>query len=274
MPKKKIHIDETLLRKKFVEDLLPIWELVKIFNCGENRIWREVKKLKLTRRRPYFNSSIPLDALKHLYAVEKKDAGELAKIFGVSKPTIYSRLESIGVPRRQRIASDFSGYEFGFISVINSVGSGTIDMQWNCVCKLCNKEVLISHRRLQHGTLTHCGCRPFSEGCGELSLSQFNRIRQDAKDKNREFTLIIEEVWELFVKQNRKCAISGVKLDLLQKRRSSLIRTASLDRIDSKKGYHLDNVQWVHKDLNFMKQEYSQKEFIEWCRIVAANNPK
>ena len=50
-------------------------------------------------------------------------------------------------------------------------------------------------------------------------------------------------------------------------------RTASLDRIDSKLGYTSNNIQWVHKDLNYMKSDLDQSVFIEWCRkVVEAQN--
>jgi hypothetical protein len=41
--------------------------------------------------------------------------------------------------------------------------------------------------------------------------------------------------------------------------------TASLDRIDSSKGYSKDNVQWVHKRLNAVKQNLTPEEFLFWC---------
>lgn len=44
--------------------------------------------------------------------------------------------------------------------------------------------------------------------------------------------------------------------------------SASLDRIDSSKGYEQGNVQWVHKDINNMKQSFSQDKFIDWCKKV------
>lgn len=48
--------------------------------------------------------------------------------------------------------------------------------------------------------------------------------------------------------------------------------TASLDRIDSSKGYIEGNVQWVHKRINKMKLDDSDTEFIEWCRLIADFN--
>lgn len=81
-------------------------------------------------------------------------------------------------------------------------------------------------------------------------------------------------LWELFLKQDRKCALSGVPLSFegktMENRYASTSKkTASLDRIDSTKGYIKGNVQWVHKIVNLMKQTTNQDEFIEWCRKVA-----
>ena len=46
--------------------------------------------------------------------------------------------------------------------------------------------------------------------------------------------------------------------------------TASLDRIDSSKGYTIDNVQWVHKKVNMMKKDMSDSEFIAWCNEISS----
>ena len=45
--------------------------------------------------------------------------------------------------------------------------------------------------------------------------------------------------------------------------------TASLDRIDSLLGYTIDNVQWVHKDINRIKFDMSQCRFVELCCLIA-----
>lgn len=45
--------------------------------------------------------------------------------------------------------------------------------------------------------------------------------------------------------------------------------TASLDRIDSSKEYTIENIQWVHVVVNYMKQSYPQEEFIKWCHIIS-----
>lgn len=45
-------------------------------------------------------------------------------------------------------------------------------------------------------------------------------------------------------------------------------RTASLDRIDSTKGYVEGNVQWIHKRLNIMKGKSTDVTFIKDCERV------
>ena len=45
--------------------------------------------------------------------------------------------------------------------------------------------------------------------------------------------------------------------------------TASLDRIDSSKGYVKGNIQWVHIAINFMKHSLPEEEFVRWCCLVA-----
>lgn len=48
------------------------------------------------------------------------------------------------------------------------------------------------------------------------------------------------------------------------------IRNASLDRIDSSKGYVEGNVQFVAVSINTAKGEFSELEFLELCRAIAA----
>lgn len=46
------------------------------------------------------------------------------------------------------------------------------------------------------------------------------------------------------------------------------IMRASLDRIDSSKGYIKGNVQWTTIDANIAKQDMKESDFIELCQKV------
>jgi len=108
------------------------------------------------------------------------------------------------------------------------------------------------------------------KGHGEISARYWNSIKNDAARRGYEFSITIEYAWNLFLKQNKKCTLTGYSLCMLSKPK----RTASLDRIDNTRGYTHENVQWLHINLNKMKSIHSQDEFIELCCAVANHKNK
>jgi hypothetical protein len=116
-----------------------------------------------------------------------------------------------------------------------------------------------------------CGCHVLDKirtGYKDISGTYWNSIKVGAISRNFTFTISIEEVWNLFIKQNKKCALSGIEISFYKSRNKYQKQTASLDRKDSTKGYTVDNIQWVHKEINRMKGKLSDENFIEWCRRV------
>lgn len=110
-------------------------------------------------------------------------------------------------------------------------------------------------------------------GYGEIGLSYFKTLitrafKTGKRKLPKEFSITIEELWERFLKQNRQCALTGIELTFGKK------QTASLDRIDSDKGYIPGNIQWVHKDLNIMKNNFNTEKFLGYCKLVCENFSK
>ena len=89
-----------------------------------------------------------------------------------------------------------------------------------------------------------------------------------AERRGIEWALTIEYLADLFEKQNGRCALTGWPLVFFRGATHGR-GDASVDRIDSAKGYVPGNVWIVHKDVNFAKQSLSAGEFIEMCRAVA-----
>ena len=111
-----------------------------------------------------------------------------------------------------------------------------------------------------------------STGYKNLSGSHWARIKASARNRGLDFSISIDSTYQLFLDQNKKCKLSGVDITLSPLHRDQSDSTASLDRIDSSKGYIEGNVQWVHKNVNIMKQAMSDKEFIDWCKKIATHN--
>jgi hypothetical protein len=189
---------------------------------------------------------------------------------------------------------DVTGQTFGYLTAIRPIGYKSYfskkygrEMKrsvWLFRC-VCGKEIEKTRREITNLSSKNpksCGCvlwlsvgnkHGLWKGVGEISKTYFNHIEKDARKRNLQLDITCEYIWDLFVKQNRKCALSGEELKFGTyakiKKRPEREQTASLDRIDSSKGYVMGNVQWVHKRVNFMKQQTNQDEFISWCKKIA-----
>ena len=145
---------------------------------------------------------------------------------------------------------------------------------WLCKCE-CGIEKVIKEDSLKTGNTKSCGCSKRKtgkdnhcyKGYEKITGRFWSSIQQSAKVRNLDFNITIEYIWDLFNHQNGKCKISRSYIYF-----GSSKNTASLDRIDSKKGYIKGNVQWVHKIVNQMKWDSNQEEFIQWCKQIANNN--
>lgn len=108
------------------------------------------------------------------------------------------------------------------------------------------------------------------KGVGGLSMTHFSAIKNGAERRNIAFNLDIVDLWNLYLKQNKLCALTGVPIILESAIKGCNVNwdiiTASLDRIDNSKGYEKDNVWWVHKVMNRLKNNYSLSELLFWSR--------
>jgi hypothetical protein len=171
------------------------------------------------------------------------------------------------------------GQKFGKLTVeqflkINKWGQTV----WLCRCE-CGKMTKGLISPLKSGNKKSCGCldtikgkeRKSWQGYEDLSLTRFNKLKIDANKRKLEFAVSIEQLWKLFIRQNKKCALTGMDLSF-GKGKWDTSASASLDRIDSSKGYTINNVQWIDKRVNFMKQQFSVEEFVLLCQKVAEHS--
>jgi hypothetical protein len=92
------------------------------------------------------------------------------------------------------------------------------------------------------------------------------RINNRKRDKGREVDVDKEYLKEVFEQQKGICVYSGVKLQ--HEIKDNPITTASLDRIDSSKGYIKDNVQFVSIVCNHAKNGMSDTQMREWIKVL------
>lgn len=175
------------------------------------------------------------------------------------------------------------GQKFGLLIVDSFAGLTPCGHKtYNCTCD-CGNSVIRTGTSIRRSENSSCGC--FSKkgdehhqwtGVGEISSAfWYDRVVRSANGsklnnrerKPKELTLTIQEAWDLFLQQDRKCALTGIELTF-PSRWKDKSWTSSLDRINSSQGYIPGNVQWVHKDVNIIKNKYDQDYFIEICQKI------
>ena len=146
------------------------------------------------------------------------------------------------------------------------------------MCPKCSTEINIrTHLVSKTQSCNSCRINKLKEGynwkgVGEISHDFFNSYYHSSRAKNLEFEIDLEYLWDLFLTQKRKCALTGRELSFRTSWKERSNQTASIDRIDSTKGYIKGNIQWVHKEINFFKSNYDNNLFINICKEIAEYN--
>jgi hypothetical protein len=181
------------------------------------------------------------------------------------------------------LKSNLTGRIFGQLTVMSmhqQITSRGKRLSWMCGCRCsCGAFTVVLASNRKRGSAKSCGCaRDYSStsgsnsgtfsGWADIRGKTWGQIKRRAQLKGLPFTIDIKDAWELYLAQNRACALSGLDIEFHGTRKSKT--TASLDRIEISKGYEPGNVQWVHKHINIMRNVYTVAYFVELCGRVAS----
>lgn len=178
------------------------------------------------------------------------------------------------------IKNDLTGKTIGLWTVLKDAGvlkrkkgSRGGNRYWLCKC-VCGTTKPVQAQTLLNGSsrkCVKCGQKP-TPYASELPQCVWNQITSSAKRRGIRVNLTKDQALSILVAQNRKCALTGIDIRLPANgvETASNAYTASLDRTDSSKGYTTDNVQWVHKHINRMKNVFEQSYFVQMCQLVSA----
>lgn len=139
--------------------------------------------------------------------------------------------------------------------------SNTTGLQTYC------KDCSISHTKIWASTLDGY-CKKILRDIHHNALK---------RSKKLSVNITVEDIKELYKKQNGLCSLSGLKMTFdvyVVKENQHIINkyNMSVDRIDSNKGYEKDNIQLVCAIINRMKTDLEDKEFINFCKIIVKHN--
>lgn len=179
------------------------------------------------------------------------------------------------------------GQTFGQLTVLSlsvyGTASGKRRYLAECSCTCGNQKKILT-ASLRSGRTKTCGCgrEQYKKltgknsaqfvGFEEISGTFWKHYTNKAKRRGLEVAITMEEAWKIYEAQGRRCALSGVEIGFAPANQNRLT-TASMDRLDNDLGYTKDNVQWVHKWVNLMRNTLEVDQFLWWCHEIASNNP-
>lgn len=153
---------------------------------------------------------------------------------------------------------------------------------WGSYHDFTNKSCVVCGVEFTPKSGVHKFCSPQCKGKWQYitgsgsTENQYKRISGNWKayfdrlvQKERREQLTTEELLELFVEQDGKCALSGVEMTCNLEKGKIFKTNASIDRIVAGGPYTKDNVQLVCRALNSWRGDTDLVEFIDWCRKVA-----
>lgn len=225
------------------------------------------------------------------YEAREMSLKKLTEKFGLSERVFYRILKEEGVVLKQRPKNylrppkhNLTGKRYFHLLVIRmEITKKSRDRSWRTICRCdCGRIADVNTNYLMRGLVKTCGSKVCQyhrqdysnngknnirfSGYEEISGQLWASYKCGAKRRNIKFNISIKKAWNLFLEQNKKCALTG--RDIYFGRTNLAERTASLDRIDSSIGYIEGNVQWVHKDINKMKMDLNVFNFIKLCKEV------
>lgn len=158
----------------------------------------------------------------------------------------------------------------------------------NAQCKSCKHvHPLPSFKRKNSiYNLNHCYiCRydklmenPFQNVTSHMFSRTKDRCRKlKVKGRHLEFNITHDQIKQRILDQNEKCPLSGIPFTYLLGRHNKgptgiAWNNPSIDRIDSNKGYIMDNIIITTVSVNMMKNELSMGQFIETCKLITNNH--
>jgi hypothetical protein len=104
-------------------------------------------------------------------------------------------------------------------------------------------------------------------------IDEYTKFRYHYRNilkRNKIVELNIQDLKEVWEKQNGVCPYLKINLTLssYSKIEKDPILSASLDRIDSTKGYVKGNVQWISRAMNYLKNNMSGEDMMRVIQLI------
>lgn len=165
------------------------------------------------------------------------------------------------------------GDKYGDWTVIDTIPTPLHNKTILCKCACGVKKYVRCDLLILPITNNSCRICTEKQKYNVIPHKMFSKLKRDAFNRKILFDISYDELVKQYLSQLGRCALSGIELTLGSYLRSSEWN-ASVDRIDSSKGYVKDNIQFVSKDINIAKNKKTDSEFITLCEAVVNHSRK
>lgn len=194
----------------------------------------------------------------NLVAGNTKSCG-CRKIHRLSAGDKFNRLTVVEQGPHKKFSSRSAGYEH----------------TWVCTCD-CGKTATVRAYALVSGTTKSCGCLAAEVTgivlpLGEAAFhTRVQKLKKMARERSISFELTQEQCRTLLTSECHWCGLLPDReyVSTAQIRKTGVFIGAGVDRLDSAKGYTLDNCVSSCQRCNCGKWTQTSEEFLEWIKTV------
>jgi hypothetical protein len=229
-----------------------------------------------------------IEYLKNNY--EKTPYKDISVVLGKTFSAVAHKVKRLGLKKPR---GPQEGDVFGRLTIVKKTDFKTRsgNPYYECLCK-CGKTHIASNGDLTGGKVSSCGCfrkERLLLPSGEVTLNlYYSRYRNSARNRDLEFLLTKEDFNNIVANPCNYCGntpilrnfylngsgerikaaiISNISQEAIDR---SWVAINGIDRIDSNKGYFVENCVPCCSDCNIAKMEKSIEDFILHCRKIVS----
>lgn len=125
------------------------------------------------------------------------------------------------------------------------------------ICAICSKQTIHEYRNTDTG----------------FWVGVWNNLISSAKKRGLEVEITKDDVLALWENQKGLCSVTGLPMEKVKALKTTRARyknlyRASVDRIDSEKGYTKNNIRLVCAHVNIMKMDLTDEQLKFWCESI------
>ena len=268
---KQLTKEESAQILKYMQNnpLIPYTEMIEIFGCTYKQLTRirsgdkSLPSLMKTTVRKKHNIFLTSELENALTEFMKENAD-------CTYDDITTRFPNCSVRQIERVRKD---HKFPPIKRRPSTTRQSIlKKEGKRYCPQCDTIKLLSDfPKYRLSCCYDCEVKRTAKRVGENDIDRYfeTKIKQSIKRPNIKNTITVEDLHRVYAKQSGKCFYSNRIMEFRTNHPNSL----SIDRIDSSKGYHFDNIVMCCSVVNYMKQEYNVDDFLLLCNQIADTHP-